>query len=279
VDGLLQVFRQAALVSDRRRKSIELKGARKLAGRILFQVAEGKDPQAERKAERNSGTFEELATRYVEEYSKVENKSWRQADALVRRHLFPKWAKMSAANITRGDVKAVKAGIESPTVANQTLAAASAIFSWAIVEEVAGVTANPVKGVSGLAAELPRPDAPYELDDEETIVWRDVVEAMPADHFIAANFPILTQYCRHVVEARRIEKMIKEYRDLRKTKAGRAEFSYSIFFGLQEAKLSQSRMVFTLARAMRLTQQANFRQNRRLPKPKSPGSAKDEEKW
>jgi hypothetical protein len=127
--------------------SIELKSARKLAGRILFQVAEGKDPQAERKAERNSGTFEELATRYVEEYSKIENKSWRQADALVRRHLFPKWAKMSAANITRGDVKAVKAGIESPTVANQTLAAASAIFSWAIVEEVANVTANPVKGV------------------------------------------------------------------------------------------------------------------------------------
>jgi hypothetical protein len=158
VDGLLQVFRQAALVSDRRRKSIELKGARKLAGRILFQVAEGKDPQAERKAERNSGSFEELATRYVEEYSKVENKSWRQADALVRRHLFPKWAKMSAANITRGDVKAVKAGIESPTVANQTLAAASAIFSWAIVEEVAGVTANPVKGA--LAASPPNFLAP-----------------------------------------------------------------------------------------------------------------------
>jgi integrase len=127
--------------------SIELKDARKLAGRILFQVAEGKDPQAERRAERNSGTFEELATRYVEEYSKVENRSWRQADALVRRHLFPKWAKMMAANITRGDVKAVKAGIESPTVANQTLAAASAIFSWAIVEEVANITANPVKGV------------------------------------------------------------------------------------------------------------------------------------
>jgi hypothetical protein len=85
--------------------SIELKDARKLAGRVLFQVAEGKDPQAERKPERNSGTFEELATRYAEEYSKVENKSWRQADALVRRHLLPKWAKMRAANITRGDVK------------------------------------------------------------------------------------------------------------------------------------------------------------------------------
>jgi hypothetical protein len=121
---------------------------------------------------------------------------------------------------------------------------------------------------NGLAAELPRPDAPYDLDDEETIVWRDVVEAMPADHFIPANYHLLTQYCRHVVEARRIKQMIKEYHDLRRTKAGRAEFSYSTFFALQEAQLSQSRMVFMFSRAMRLTQQANFRQNRRLPKPK-----------
>jgi hypothetical protein len=122
-------------------------------------------------------------------------------------------------------------------------------------------------------------NAPYELDDEETIAWRDVVEAMPADHFIPANYHLLTQYCRHVVEARRMEQIIKEYRDLRKTKAGRAEFNFSTFFALQEAKLSQSRMVFTLSRAMRLTQQANFRQNRRLPKPKPATGKSDEEKW
>ncbi|MGZ3308636.1 MAG: tyrosine-type recombinase/integrase, partial [Xanthobacteraceae bacterium] len=127
--------------------SIKLPDARTLAGRVLYQVAEGKDPQAERAAERTAGTFEELATRYVEQYSKKENKSWRQADYLVRKHLFPNWAKMRAAAITRGDVKAIKAAIESPTVANQTLAAASSIFSWAIREEVGNITVNPVKGV------------------------------------------------------------------------------------------------------------------------------------
>ena len=82
-------------------------------------------------------------------------------------------------------------------------------------------------------------NAPCELVDEETIVWRDVVEAMPADHFIPANYHLLVQYCRHVVEARRIEQTIKEYRDLRKAKAGRSEFNYSTFFALQEANLSQ----------------------------------------
>jgi hypothetical protein len=44
--------------------AIGLADARKLASRIMYQVAEGKDPCAERKAERGKGTFEELALRY-----------------------------------------------------------------------------------------------------------------------------------------------------------------------------------------------------------------------
>jgi integrase len=121
--------------------SIGLKDARKLASRVMFQVAEGKDPAAERKAERGRGTFEELATRYVEEYSKRKNRSWQQADALVRRHLIPRWGKLQAADISRSDVKAMMARIKAPIVANQTLAAASAIFAWAIREEI--VKTNP----------------------------------------------------------------------------------------------------------------------------------------
>ena len=39
----------------------------------MFQVAENKDPCTERKLERGKGTFEELATRYVEEYAKRKN--------------------------------------------------------------------------------------------------------------------------------------------------------------------------------------------------------------
>ena len=48
--------------------AIGLADARKLASRVMFQVAEGKDPAAERRAERNKNTFAELAERYVEEY-------------------------------------------------------------------------------------------------------------------------------------------------------------------------------------------------------------------
>jgi integrase len=121
--------------------AISVNDARKLAGRIMFKVAEGADPQAERKAQRSKGTFEELATRYVNEYAQRKNKSWRQPDTLVRKHLLPRWGKLSAATITRSDVKALMAGIEAPKVANQTILAASAIFSWAIREEI--VKVNP----------------------------------------------------------------------------------------------------------------------------------------
>jgi integrase len=125
--------------------AIDLADARKLASRVMFQVAEGKDPAAERKAERGRGTFEELATRYLEEYAKKKNRSWKQADALVRNHLLPRWAKLQAADISRSDVKAMMARIEAPIVANQTLAAASAIFAWAIREDI--IKVNPCQKV------------------------------------------------------------------------------------------------------------------------------------
>ena len=116
---------------------------RQLAGRVMVAVAEGKDPAAERRADRAAGTFEELATRYVEEHARKANRSWRQADALVRRHLLPRWAKLRAADIRKADVKAAFSTIAAPITANQTLAAASAIFSWAIREEVGQVVVNP----------------------------------------------------------------------------------------------------------------------------------------
>ena len=64
------------------------------------------------------------------------NKSWKQADALVQRLLLPRWAKLKVADIKRGDVKALMAGIAAPITANQALAAASAIFTWGIKEEL-----------------------------------------------------------------------------------------------------------------------------------------------
>jgi integrase len=126
-------------------RAIALADARRLAGKVMVQVAEGGDPHADRLALRGRGSFEQVAARYVEEHAKKRNKSWWQADALVRRHLLPRWAKMDIGNIRRADVKAAIVAITAPVLANQVLAAASPIFSWAMRQEI--ISANPCSGV------------------------------------------------------------------------------------------------------------------------------------
>lgn len=117
---------------------IGLADARKMAARLSVRVADGEDPQAERIADRVSGTFEDLAARYRDyaQHKKKRNKSWEQADTLVRKHLLPRWGKMKVADIKRADVKAMMNRIAAPITANQTLAAASAIFTWGMREEL-----------------------------------------------------------------------------------------------------------------------------------------------
>jgi integrase len=126
--------------------AIGLADARTLAAEAMLAVAKGKDPAAEKRAERGAGTFADLAQRYVEQYARKENKSWQQSEYLVRRYLLPRWGKLQAAGIARADVKAMMARTEGPILANQILAAASAIFSWATREEL--LPANPCRGVT-----------------------------------------------------------------------------------------------------------------------------------
>ena len=123
--------------------AIGLADARTLAAEAMLAVVRGGDPAAEKKAERGAGTFGELAERYVEQHAKKHNKSWRQGDALVRRHALPRWGKLQAVSITRGDVKALMSSIDRPVLANQILASVSAVFTWAMREEI--LPTNPCK--------------------------------------------------------------------------------------------------------------------------------------
>jgi integrase len=125
--------------------AIALADARKLAAEVMLEVIRGKDPVAERRAARDTHTFGALASRYLEEHAKKRNKSWRQADILVRRYLLPVWGTLSANGITRTDVRAMLGKITAPVLANQVLASASAIFTWAGRQEI--LTSNPCRGV------------------------------------------------------------------------------------------------------------------------------------
>jgi integrase len=111
---------------------------------VTYLVWEGKDPAAERKAERGAGTFADLHAKYLE-YARVKNKSWQQSEYLIRRYVLPPLGKLQAASITRADVRAMMGRIERPILANQVLASASALFGWAIAQE--RLSLNPCRGV------------------------------------------------------------------------------------------------------------------------------------
>ena len=154
-------------------RSIGLGDARRLAAKNALDVIEGKDPAAIRKAERMDGGFTDLASQYVELYAKKHNKSWKQAAHLVTRHLLPRWGKLKASAITRADVRAMMVRIDAPILANQTLAAASAIFSWAVRQEI--LTVNPCHGID----RNPTTDRERVLSDEEVrLLWKKLDPAL-----------------------------------------------------------------------------------------------------
>lgn len=103
-----------------------------------------------------------------------------------------------------------------------------------------------------------RPKAPHDLTDEETEVWAAIVESHPADWFCAATVPLLAQYCRHVIQARRIAELIERA-------TSDPELSVKDYDRLLKMQERESRALSSLATRMRISQQAttNHRGNKK----------------
>jgi hypothetical protein len=98
-----------------------------------------------------------------------------------------------------------------------------------------------------------RPDAPYDLTDEQVEEWRAVVNRMPADWFPRETHGMLSQYCRHIVSARRVAQLIEQVMKA-KTKTFDVE-GYNQLLIMQER---EGRALSSLATRMRISQQAAY---------------------
>jgi len=145
---------------------VTLTQARKIAAELRFEVAQGRDPQSERLAQREAGTFGELYQRYLEKQAKPHRKSWRQSDYLVRRHLLPAWGRLSVRSIAKRDVLAALDRIDSYSTATQTWLAASAVFAFGVKREV--IEANPCTGIE---REKSRARSRVLGDGELALIW------------------------------------------------------------------------------------------------------------
>lgn len=157
-------------------RGMRLYDARQRAGEVLRQMRAGEDPrealrQAKREAlDAEQLRFDRIVERFIEEYAKPKNSSWRDTESLFKQHLTPRFLGMRLDEIKRSDIKDALAAIRkrvSPYRANAALAAIRKLFNWAKQEEF--IEATP--GFGGLAAE--KADRDRWLSFEEIrLVWR-----------------------------------------------------------------------------------------------------------
>lgn len=124
--------------------------ARREAKKLTGAIANNQDPQGQKleRRERDTRTFEELATRYLERYARIEKKprSVIEDERLLRLHLLPALAKRPLGSITKFDFVAMRDRMTEIQVSfNRTRALAHTMFELAI--EWGCMQTNPAKTV------------------------------------------------------------------------------------------------------------------------------------
>ncbi len=108
-----------------------------------------------------------------------------------------------------------------------------------------------------------RPDAPYDLTDEQSEEWWAVVNRLPADWFPRETHGLLAQYCRHVVAARRVAQLVTACEEEGKV------LDLARYDQLLRMQEREGRALSSLATRLRITQQATV-----SPKTQKPGAVR-----
>ena len=179
---------------------LSLADARAKANDALREVAQGKDPAADKLEQRRAETFGEMVAEYIEKHAKAKKRSWRKDERAFERDLLPRWRNRKATSITRNevvrsldDIIERGAGIQ----ANRTLEILRKCFNWAISRDI--VSHNPCVGVERPAEEHARERVL--TGNEIRAVWK-ALEKQPLMVAVAFRLRLLT-----VQRGQEVEKM------------------------------------------------------------------------
>lgn len=122
---------------------------------------------------------------------------------------------------------------------------------------------------------VPRQKPPHDLTDEETEIWADVVNAEAADWFSPSTRPLLAQYARHVVHARRIAELLEKATGDVDPDTKKPTLQISDYDRLLKMQQRESLVIATLATKMRISQQSttNHRGNKKPTASRKPWEA------
>ena len=188
--------------------ALSLADAREKASDALREVAHGKDPAADKQAQKKAETFGEMAAEYVEKHSKKKKRSWRTDELAFERDLLPRWRHRKASSITRKEVVRLLDGIcerGASVQANRVLEILRKSYNWAISRDI--VTFNPCVGIERPTDEHARDRVLR--DSELRAVWAALADEIPS---VATAFKLrlLTAQRGQEVETMRLEDIDRE---------------------------------------------------------------------
>ena len=145
--------------------------ARAEARRVLGQVAQGRDPSAERSAARggDGDTVADLTAAFIEKYARSRQKSWRETERVFLRDVNPAIGRKRLDEVSRQDVVRLLDQIaeRGPVMADRTLAYVRKFYNWCIERDHA--TENPCAGLKPYGTNVSRDR--FLSDAELAEVW------------------------------------------------------------------------------------------------------------
>lgn len=160
--------------------AIDLGSARDIARKALVTVAEGSDPNAQKKAAKQSASdaaaardrVEEVVASFVERYVKPNNKpsTAKETERLLLKDVVPAWKGRRIQTVARRDVIELLDAVAdrgATVLANRVLAALRRMFNWCIERGI--VDASPCDRIKAPSAETSRDRVLG--DDELRLVW------------------------------------------------------------------------------------------------------------
>ncbi|MBI4560376.1 MAG: tyrosine-type recombinase/integrase [Candidatus Hydrogenedentes bacterium] len=165
---------------------LSLADARARGRALCGQVQQGRDPVAERKAQRLAETFEELFKVYLERHAKANKRSWEEDQRKGERDILPYLGAKKAKDITRADIievvdRVVDRG--SGVCANRVRSLLSKVFAFGISRGL--VEHNPARDVPKPTKETAR--SRVLTQDELRAVWQAICKEAP---LTAATFKL-----------------------------------------------------------------------------------------
>lgn len=163
--------------------------AREEAENLRAAVNRGADPMSDLQADRRASaaaqrapkrSLESIVKTFVERHAKKNNRSWKETERILNRHVVPAWGKRQITDINRADVNELLDAIEDKSgapMASAVLAQVRKMFAWHAARDDK-FNSPIVRGMSRVSPKKMRRDRVLS-DDEIRVLWASLDASTP----------------------------------------------------------------------------------------------------